>query len=244
MASLNSWKIIILSVLTLGILGGAGYVYFLNSATDRFKGYDVTPFDCVSPDYMCNVRLIGIKNNGVQVVVEENLTEQFRAKTGRSNGVVIDKFYFPENSDELIFVGIVGSSGCCELYKYNVLTKVFSENGSVYTMDGGEEPSPDKSMLVRFNSGTRESYDSAFPYKDARLVVVDTLSNSVIATVTPKEGETFIKGFSGYGAGPYGEYSWIDGSTFTYNVYDAEVVPKDTESYSTFLETRTYTVQR
>lgn len=231
MASLNSWKIIIPSVLVLGILGGAGYVYFHNTATDRFKSYDVVPFDCVSPDYWCNVRLIGVNDIGTRVVVEENLAELFRAKVGGSDGLIIDKFYFPENSNELIFVKIVASSGCCELYKYNVSTKVFSENGRVYTMEGGEEPSPDKSTLIRFEND--------------QLQVVDVFTNTVIATVLPSGGETFIKGISGYGSGPYGEYAWIDQNTFSYNVYkEGTIPPIDSEDTSTLIEVRKYTVAR
>ncbi len=227
----NYWKIIILSVIVLGVLGGVGYVYFHNTATDRFKSYDVAPFDCVSPDYWCNVRLIGVNDSGTQVVVEENLTELFRAKNGGSDGLIIDKFYFPENSNELIFVKIVASSGCCELYKYNVSTKVFSENGRVYTMEGGEEPSSDKSTLIRF--------------EDDQLLVVDVFTNTVIATVLPSDGETFIKGISGYGSGPYGEYTWIDQNTFSYNVYkEGTIPPIDSEDTLTLIEAREYTVAR
>lgn len=231
MNSLNAWKTITLSILILGILGGAGYLFYVKTASDRFKSYEVESFDCVSPNYWCNVRLLGVKEDGTQVVVEENLTEQFRAKTGRSSGIVIDKFYFPENSNELIFVGLVGSSGCCELYKYDVVTKVFSENGQVYTMDGGEEPSPDKSTMIRF--------------EDDRLLVVDVFTNTVLATILPKDGETFIKGISGYGSGPYGEYTWIDQDTFTYNVYkEGTIPPIDSEETSSFIEARKYTVAR
>ncbi|GEM_PF-1542313 len=163
--------------------------------------------DCES-GYDCHIRLWGIDEQGLTALIVDDITDLFQQTTG-IDGYTIEKFFFPAQSDTLIFKAAIGSSSCCTLYAYDVSEKTFTEHGRVGTMTGGELPSPDNSRMIKFAQ------------EGAELQVIDVLSNRVIATVKAGPGESFTKAINGYGADPYGAYEWITLNSFSYEVFSS-----------------------
>jgi hypothetical protein len=167
----------------------------------------------------CDIRLLRIDENGTSSVVSENLTSEFRKHLGEEDAgfITIHPFYFPTDGDELVFVTGEGSSKCCALYGFDVSSRSFTDKGRVSDMVG-DLASPDNSKVLRMSDDGKE------------LIVSDVLSNTVIATIQAKPGESFTAQIGGYGGDALGEYVWIDyGDGFRYSIFpDEPIMERDT----------------
>lgn len=176
-----------------------------------------------NPPWRCDISLWGVDEDGVEFVIEENLTELFRIKTGFDDSNILEPFLLPDNSPRLVFRASVASSGCCSLYAFYVPTRTFELRGREYMA------SPNNETMVEFISN------------GMWLDIRDTLTERHIATIEVREGETFISGISAYSGDFYGNYRWLDNKTLEYNVYSTlEEIPE--EGQRTPIDTRTFSL--
>lgn len=222
--------IFLILLLVVAILGVSWFLYyFLSSSDDVAEGIDKATIHAVTEGELdsnfhfeterledkctgegielhCDVRLVRVNENGQKVIVEENITQNFRDFQNSQNPyLTIEKLYFPVNSENLFFKAFIAqSSGCCALYIFNVPNQTFSRPLNVWYSN----PSPSKTKMVRIGD-------------DGKTIELANIIDDTVRTIQLVNGdETLINFVNSYDASVVGNLKWLDENRIEYGVFE------------------------